>query len=194
MTARLNYESGSPEFDKTGRAWFCVRTHQKHEHVAAAQLRQDQEIEVFLPRIRYNRKTRLGPAWTTEALFQTYLFAKFDFEAHLRRVHHARAVRGVVHFGDRWPWIPDSAIEELRLAMGEDDVRVISDDLQVGEAVQIASGPLNSLEAVVTRIMPGPQRVAVLLEFLGRQTAVELSRDQVARRDLRLYPACLACG
>jgi transcriptional antiterminator RfaH len=194
MKSSLDIESGSPHSDKIGTAWFCVRTHLKHEHIAAAHLRQDPEIEVFLPRIQFRRATRQGPAWVTEALFQNYLFARFDFESCLRRVQHGRAVGGVVHFGSRWPIVPDSVIEELRQAMGQEELRVISDEPEIGEAVSIAGGPFNGLEAVVTRVMPGPQRVAVLLEFLGRQTAIELSREQVVRQDMRLHPACLACA
>src|SRR5215472_8501834 len=72
----------------SGAAWFCVRTHPKHEHIAAAQLRQEQDIEVFLPRIRYRRSTRLGPAWVNEALFKDYLFARFELSTALRRVKH----------------------------------------------------------------------------------------------------------
>jgi hypothetical protein len=37
------------------------------------------------------------------------------------------------------------------------------------------------VKAVVTRVMPARQRVAVLLEFLGRQTAVELESAAVIR-------------
>src|SRR5215831_7613584 len=103
--AVLSVEEPRTIHDVTG--WFCVRTHQKHEHIAAAHLRQDPEIEVFLPRIRYKRMTRLGPMWATEALFQSYLFARFDLGTCLRHVQHARAVRGVVHFGNRWPMVPE---------------------------------------------------------------------------------------
>jgi transcription antitermination factor NusG len=98
-----------------------------------------------------------------------------------------------VHFGERYPMIPDAAIEELRALMGGEE-RVVSNDPEVGEVVQVVAGPLNGLEAVVTRVMPGPQRVTVLMEFLGRQTAVELSRTQVVRQDQRLYPPCLSCA
>jgi transcriptional antiterminator RfaH len=172
--------------------WFAVKTHVKQEHIAAAHLRQDSNIQVFLPRIRFKRRTQFGLAWVTEALFQTYLFACFDVATRLRRVQHSRAVRGVVHFGTRWPTIPENVIEELRRAMGEKDVSEISNQPEVGEAVRIAVGPLCGLEAVVTRIMPGPQRVAVLLDFLGRQAAVELGCDQVLRQEMPLHPACLA--
>jgi transcriptional antiterminator RfaH len=190
MRLDLESEDDAVQNATTGVAWFCVRTHHKHEHIAAANLKQDPEVEVFLPRIRYQRITRLGPVWTTEALFQNYLFARFDFESRLRRVQHSRAVRGVVHFGERWPMIPEPTIEGLRTLLGGEE-RVVSTDPEVGEAVRVVSGPLNGLEAVVTRVMPGPQRVMVLLDFLGRQTAVELSRTQVVRQDQRLYSACL---
>jgi transcriptional antiterminator RfaH len=193
ISASSVVQTKAPRTGQPAGAWFCVRTHNKHEHVAAAHLRQEPDIEVFLPRIRYRRPTRFGSVWTTEALFQTYLFASFDFETRLRQVQHARAVRGVVHFGTRWPVIPNSVVEGLRQALGEQEMAVVSDELEIGETVQVAGGPLQGLEAVVTRVMPGPQRVALLLDFLGRQTAVELSRDQVVRRELRLFSACLAC-
>jgi len=155
-------------------AWFCLRSHPKREHIAAAQLRQDLEIEVFLPRIRYKRCTRFGPVWTTEALFQNYLFARFDPGACLRRVRNAHAVRGVVHFGDRYPAIPDSVIEDLRSASGPNEMCVVGDTFNPGDPVRISGGPFHGLEAIVTRAMPGQQRVALLLDFLGRQTMVEL--------------------
>jgi transcriptional antiterminator RfaH len=160
-------------------AWFCLRTLPKHEHVAAAQLRQEAEIEVFLPRIRFKRLTRCGPAWVTEALFQNYLFARFDLLVSLRRVQAARGVRGVVHFGSRWPTVPEAAIKELQTAMAGQDLRVVEDTLQPGDSVHIADGVMHGLQAVVSRVMPARQRVAVLLDFLGRQTTVELDRSQL---------------
>jgi len=155
-------------------AWFCLRSHPKREHIAAAQLRQDPEIEVFLPRVRYKRCTCFGPVWTTEALFQNYLFARFDPESCLRRVRNAHAVRGIVRFGDRYPTIPAAVIEELRIASGPNEICLVGDSFNPGNLVRIAGGPFHGLEAVVIRAMPGQQRVALLLDFLGRQTAVEL--------------------
>jgi transcriptional antiterminator RfaH len=163
-------------------AWYCVRTLPKHEHIAAAQLRhQSPAVEVFLPRIRYQRNTRRGPAWVTEALFLNYLFARFELAGHLRRIQAARGVRGVVHFGTRWPAIPDAAIGELRAAMGDDEIKTLAQDLRPGDEVEIMDGAFFGLPAVVARVMPARQRVAVLLEFLGRQTTVELHTSQLNR-------------
>ena len=161
--------------------WFCIRSQPKHEHIAAAHLATDPEFEVYLPRIRFKRATRRGPVWFTEALFPNYLFARFDVATCLRRVCHARGVRGVVHFGDRWPVVPEAVIEDLRLALGGDQVHVIREELRPGEAVRVAGGAFHGLRAVITRVMPSRERVAVLLEFLGRQTTVELPKEALIR-------------
>lgn len=161
--------------------WFCVRTQPKHEHIAAAQLRTNSRIEVFLPRIRYRRSTRCGPAWVTEALFPNYLFAHFDLVSQLRLVQAVRGVRNVVHFGARWPTIPEMAIAELRSTMGVEEIKTLSQDLNPGDAVEVADGVFHGFQAVVARVMPQRQRVSVLLDFLGRQTAVELDRNQLVR-------------
>ena len=164
-----------------GPAWFCLRAQPKHEHIAAAHLQRDPDLEVYLPRVRFKRVTRRGPVWFTEALFPNYLFARFDLAICLRRVCHARGVRGVVHFGGRWPIVPDAIMAELHATIGADQVYVIREELRPGETVQIAGGAFHGLQAVVTRVMPSRARVAVLLEFLGRQTTVELPGESLVR-------------
>jgi transcriptional antiterminator RfaH len=168
-------------------AWFCVRTQPKHEHIAAACLRQNLDLEVFLPRIRFKRTTRQGPAWTTEALFVSYLFARFDVTSGLRQVRNARGVRSVVHFGNCCAKVPETVIAELRIMMGNNELRILTGEFNPGEVVEIAGSALHGLQAVVTKVLPAKQRVAVLLDFLGRQMSVELSADQIVRKDQRLH-------
>jgi transcriptional antiterminator RfaH len=167
--------------DLPGLAWFCLRSQPKHEHIAAANLRQQLDTEVFSPRIRFRRATRRGPVWVTESLFPNYLFARFDWRNSLRLIHHAPGVAGVVHFGSRWPTIPDETIHGLRETLGHDELRVIGDEFEAGDAVRISGGAFHGLEGVVTRVMPARARVAVLLDFLGRQTMVEVKVDSVVK-------------
>ena len=155
-------------------AWFCVRSHGKREHVAAEHLRRLHNVDVFLPRIRFRRNTARGAVWVTEALFPNYLFARFDWKTSLTKVHYAPSVSGVIHFATKWPTIPDDVVDELRRAIGHDHVCVINSVLAVGDEVQIAGGAFHGLKAVIHQVMPARQRVAVLLDFLGRQTSVEL--------------------
>jgi len=161
--------------------WFCLRSQPKHEHIAAAHLRKMAVVEVFLPRVRFQRPTRQRLAWATEALFPGYLFARFDWHDSLRRVQAARGVAGVVHFGPRWPVIADGIIEDLKRAVGTEELHTISAVLQPGDAVEIAESPMRGLRAVVSRVMPGRERVALLLDFLGRQTAIEVPMNFVVK-------------
>jgi transcriptional antiterminator RfaH len=164
-----------------GTLWFCLKSQPKHEHIAAAHLRQTSAVEVFLPRIRFKRATRQGTVWVTEALFPGYLFARFDWQASLRQVQHSRGVRGVVHFGERWPAILGETIHELQQAVGESGLRTIPEQFLPGDEVEITEGAMRGLRAVVTRILPGRERIAVLMEFLGRQTMIELPRHFIIK-------------
>lgn len=196
MTAAENSGSIIPQSGHPvgSLAWFCLHSQPKHEHIAAAHLRQASVIEVFLPRIRFKQITRRGAAWTTEALFPGYLFARFEWQTTLRRVQHARGVRGVVHFGDRWPTIPEETIRDLRQNIGDAELHTIENTFVPGDSVQVADGALRGLRAVIARVMPGRERVALLMEFLGRQTIIELpahsligegdSRREILRRKI----------
>jgi len=161
--------------------WFCICTHPKHEHIAAAHLRKMEEIEVFLPRIRFKRAMRNKPVWVTEALFPGYLFARFNWETSMRRIHYTSGIRSIVHFGKSFPVIPTKIIEDLKRVIGSSELHTISEDLSPGDAVQISHGTLRGLNAVVSRVMPGHQRVAVLMELLGQQTMIELNASSLIK-------------
>src|SRR5215475_10474461 len=182
-----------PDSSRPNFTWYCVQTLPKHEHIAAACLRQASDIEVFLPRIRYQRATKLGRTWVTEALFLNYLFARFNLASRLRWICAARGVRNVVHFGAQCFFIPDCVISQLQEALGSDEVRILSQDFAPGEWVEIAHGPFCGLQAVISHALPAKQRVAVLLDFLGRQTMLELDCNNLMdRKDVRTKSATIA--
>ena len=162
-------------------AWFCLRSQPKHEHIAAAHLRKRDDVDVFVPRVRFKRLTRRGQVWATEALFPSYLFARFDWNASLRQIYHSPGISGVVHFGSHWPVIPDETITALRTTVGQEDVHVISGELAAGDEVRIVGGSLHGLDAVIGRVMPGAKRVGVLMNFLGGQRTVEVEISRVIK-------------
>ena len=168
-----------------GIAWFCVRSQPKHEHIAARHLRQMEQVEVFNPRIRFARPTRLGPVWVTESLFPNYVFARFDWRTSLTRVHYAPGVAGVIHFGSKWPTVPDEIIAAIRASLGTEEIHVISADFAPGDAFKVAGGIFHGLEAVITQVMPGRQRVTILMHFLGRQTTVEVGVHAITKHTTR---------
>jgi len=156
-----------------------VQTKPKCEHVAGAHLRLLDEVEVFCPRIRYQKATRRGKVWFQEALFPCYLFARFDPQVSHRAVRYANAVSRIVQFGEVFSEIPDEVIEALRAEMGAEEVRRLEFSFEEGDEVIVAEGSLQGLEGLVTRPTTGSERVQILLDFLGQQTLVQLDRRQL---------------
>src|SRR5262249_22129385 len=163
------------------KAWFCIRSHAKRERIAAAYVRCDLGLEVYLPQIRFRRHTRKGPKWFTEALFPNYLFARFNLVDHFRQVHHGFGTREIVHFGGHWPTIPDRLIQALRESFRDDRPYILPDAFRPGDKVVISGGPLHQFEAIVKHALPGARRAAVLLEFLGSQRMIELEVETLVR-------------
>jgi transcriptional antiterminator RfaH len=170
---------------QTERAWYCIRTHLKHEHIAAAHLAQLQGVEVFNPQLRLLRSTRRGRTWSTESLFPNYVFARFVLESLLERVTYTPAVKLVLRFGDRVPEVPDTVIEDLRRGLATLPSEDLTDTPVEGEEIEIAGGPFAGLRGSVTRVLPGKQRAQILLDVLGRLVLTELNLDLVLfdRRD-----------
>jgi transcriptional antiterminator RfaH len=73
-------------------------------------------------------------------------------------------------------------MEELRRAVGPGELHTITQEFAPGDAVCIADGTLRGLRAVVSQVMPGRERVAVLMELLGRQTMVELKTSSIIKQ------------
>jgi transcription antitermination factor NusG len=155
--------------------WYCVHTKPKSEHLAAAALRMlDGEIETYCPRIRFQRATPRGKVWFTEALFPSYMFARFDLATWMRGVKHANHVIGIVGFGGRPAPLDDRIVADLRSEMRGQELREVQHGVKVGDAVEVAEGPMRGLKGIVESFATGEERVRILLEFLGRTSLVEV--------------------
>lgn len=159
--------------------WFCLKTQPKHEHLAATALRRHLQIKCFSPRVRFRKSTRRGAVWFVEAMFPGYVFAEFNFARQNRQVEYSAGIQGVLRFGDQVATVDPTLIESLQEKAGEDEVVTFNPEIEVGQSVQIAEGPFQGLEALVTRLMPARERIRVLLEFLGRPVEMEVSTPKV---------------
>ena len=159
--------------------WFCLRAQPKREHIAAACLRQISDVDAFCPRLRFRKLTNRGPVWFIEAMFPGYLFARFDYAACNRRIRQGPGVSGFVQFGERLALLPEALINEIRNQTTDGDVVEINPTLKPGCAVQVARGPFQGLEAVVTRLIPARERVEILIEWMGRNLCAEACVDDL---------------
>ena len=159
--------------------WYCLKSRPKHEHIATAHLRQMPGVEVFCPRLRFQRPTIRGARWFQEAMFPGYLFARFNFIERHKEVGYAMGVSGILRFGERYAAISEEAVLSLRKHTDESHIAVIEPELREGDTVTIVLGAMTGMEAVVKQFLSGRERVQVLLDFLGREMCAELDKDAV---------------
>ena len=160
-------------------AWYCARTKPKHEHIAAANLRQNLELEVFHPRLRIERATQRGVMRVVEPLFPCYIFIRCVLDENFNDIRHTSGISSLVHFGQRIPTVPDSIVEELRDCFEADDPMTVEDRISPADEVIFVAGAFTGMSAFVLRVMPAKKRVQVLLDVLGGPTPVEVERTAV---------------
>lgn len=167
-------------------AWYCIRTNTKHEHIAAAHLRNMiVGIDVFCPRLRIKRRCKRGAVWFIEALFPCYLFARFNPDTSMQLVKTVPEVKTVLQFGLSATIVRDEIIEGLRADFDQNELHEVPDALLPGDEVTIATGPFHGFRASVLRFLPAADRVELLLEMLGRTTPVEVAvKDVVTEKSV----------
>jgi len=161
------------EYDNQPR-WYCLKTQTRREMVAKNGIANDVGVEVFCPRLRFERATKSGKRIVTEAMFPGYLFARFGYLDHYRHVASVNGVRHFVSFGGRPAWVSDQVIAELREVVNEKEIAEIPISYEEGKEIEVIGGAFSGIRAVITKVLPGRHRVAILLEILGMEREVEV--------------------
>ncbi|MEO6848865.1 MAG: transcription termination/antitermination NusG family protein [Chthoniobacterales bacterium] len=159
--------------------WYCLRVRPKQESSTAAVLRTEADMEVFSPRIRFKRARITGITWVNEAMFPGYIFAYFDYALKYRHVLATGGVSCIVKFGGEPAIVSTEIISDLRSAIADEETVEIDNAVQPGQEINVVAGPFRGVRALVTRVMPAKDRIAVLLEVLGMEREVELKTDTV---------------
>lgn len=158
--------------------WYCVHTKPLCENRVCSALRSEL-VEVFCPFIRFERARRNGRVWACEAMFPRYVFANFRHQIQARQIRSLRGVVSIVSFGGKPVQVPPDIISGLRASVQDEEMIVIQPGISVGEEVNVVGGPFQGLRAVVTRVLPARERVALLLEVLGMEREVEVPESLI---------------
>jgi transcriptional antiterminator RfaH len=75
--------------------------------------------------------------------------------------------------------VDENVVAGLREFVHDNEVIEVAPEIVAGEEVTVLDGPFKGLRAVVTRIVPAKERVAVLLDLLGTQREVEVTMNRV---------------
>lgn len=157
--------------------WYCVRAKPRSENAAAHSIQAIEGVDVFFPKTIPQQKKNSMPA---QALFPGYLFACFDPISNMRAVHFAHGVAYVLRRNLKPDPVDPQIIKDLRIATTENGLLEIPDrPHQVGSKVTITEGLFKGGDGMVTRLIPARERVKVLLEFLGRETEIEIDENSL---------------
>jgi transcriptional antiterminator RfaH len=164
-----------------GPTWHVVQTHPHVEARAATHLER-QGYSIYLPRYlkrrRHARRIEIVPV----PLFPTYLFVMIDMPR--QRWRPIRSTIGVSHLvchGDEPAMLPVAVIDELQSR--HNDAGFVQLDLRPkftpGDNIRIVEGAFTGCFALYAG-MADRERVAVLLDLLGRKVRVALDGDAIA--------------
>ena len=135
-------------------------------------------VEVWLPHVTHHGKRG---QLLVKPFFPRYLFARFDWSrGGAGNIQWTPGLSRVVMFDHQPAWLPDDLVSRL-----SDRLEGIDGDdflaIKPGDRVRLTAGPFRDAEALFDRRLNGKQRVAVLLQIMGRQTPVVVSANEIER-------------
>jgi len=157
--------------------WFAVYTKPRQEQIALENL-QRQSFDCFLPMAinpyqrRSQRKLRIEP------LFPRYLFLNaIADQQSLGPVKSTRGVSTLVRFGTELARLPETIIRAIHSRCDAETGLVRLDPVPVepGDRVRVFDGPLAGANGLFQECS-GEKRALLLIEFMGRETRVEVDR------------------
>jgi transcriptional antiterminator RfaH len=119
--------------------------------------------------------------WVQVPLFPGYLFCKLDMVQSGKSARYSPGVKDFLTFGSRIAEVGDEIIMALRERCPEGVAQFDPVRAKPGDTVRINEGPFSGLEAIFEQKLKGSERVAVLLDILGRQTRIVLPSETIAR-------------
>lgn len=169
----------APPTASAAKRWYAVHTKLGSEESAAAHLGR-QGFDVFLPRsLRTTRRARKIQT-AAAPFFPGYLFVRLDLDAQRwRSIDGTFGVKGLIKAHDRPVAAPESVMEALIAATGEDGVLDLACGIAPGARVRVIGGPFADQFAIVER-MSGADRVRVLLSLMNRPVPLEIGRRALA--------------
>ena len=96
----------------------------------------------------------------------------------------ARYIPGVkdfLKFGSHVAEVPQPIVDQLRERCPGGVAQVEPIRLTAGQVIRIQEGPFAGVEAIFERALKDSDRVAVLLDILGRQTKLELPAASIEK-------------
>ena len=165
---------------EAGLRWYAIQTKPNREKEVGKRL-TDLHLEVFLPWMRTRRRIGSRHEWVLVPLFPSYLFCRLDLVDSGKAARYSPGVKDFLKFGNHIAQVGEEIITGLRERCPDGVAQIDPIQVKPGEAVRIKEGPFSGLEAIFEKKLKGSERVAVLLEILGRQTRIVLPSETIGK-------------
>jgi transcriptional antiterminator RfaH len=161
--------------------WFVAHTHPHAEGKATSHLSR-QGFEIYFPRYLKRRRHARRIETVAAPLFPRYLFVAIDLNVQRwRSIYSTVGVSRLVCNGDDPSPVPDGIVEALK--QREDSGGFIKLDarppFRAGDKIRVLDGAFSSCLGLFES-MAERERIAILLDLLGRKVRVVLDADLVA--------------
>src|SRR5882757_2859950 len=126
--------------------WYAIHTHPRQETRAAENL-SAWGVLIFTPKIQVRRTNPYSGAITyiPNHLYPGYIFAYFNADSFLYKIHFTRGVHSVVSFGGVPIPVDGEIIDIIQARIGEDGFVQIGERLEYGDQVTVKDGHFKDL-------------------------------------------------
>jgi transcriptional antiterminator RfaH len=164
----------------SAQRWYVAQTQPHGESKASVHLVR-QGFEVFLPRYLKKRRHARRVEMVAAPLYPSYIFVAIELECQRwQSIRSTIGVSKIVCRGDQPAPVPEGVVEELRRRVDENGLFRFDrrPRFNPGDKVRIVDGVFSELLGLYEG-MDDRERVAVLLDLLGRKVRVLLPSDLV---------------
>jgi transcriptional antiterminator RfaH len=160
--------------------WFVIQTKPANEIRVEKNL-LNQGIETFLPRYEAFQYCNGQMIQCIRPLFPNYLFVRLDLDLHYYKVKWTRGVNKILGNGVGPLPVSGRVVETIRGRTVEGNLVKLEDEWKEGDPVQISSGPFKDLTGVFQKKISEKGRVRILLNLIGVDVPVQISRWQIKK-------------
>ena len=160
------------------KSWFLLQFKPNSHRVALRNLHR-QGFETFLPMQDVTQRKPTKLIQQLKPLFPGYMFVAFEREsAPWHQIKSTIGVSRLVSFDGQPKALPLDLVSSLMRRCDSNGELLLLKQLNTGENVELISGPFTTFVATVEHIDEN-QRVFILMDFMGRQTRLHVSHDQL---------------
>ena len=179
------------------KRWYVIHTYSGYENKVKTDLEhrieiyglQDKVVDIKIPTEEVTELKEGGKRETKEnKVFPSYVLVRMEVDDNTWAVvRNTPGVTGFVGLDGKPTPLRRDEFDKIMRRSGDRSARSTEPapkrtniNLEVGQAIKVVSGPLADFDGQVSEVMSESGKVKVMLTIFGRETAVELTLDQIA--------------